>query len=185
MLSDPQPPTRKCVSCRATKELGYFYRAEGFALGHMDECKLCHGMRMERERRSSILDRNEAKRIVQDAKNRPCMDCGGQFMPRAMEFDHVPERGDKLFNLSQVPTGADVTMIHREMAKCDVVCANCHRARTAGRKALRPKKSLRDKLLYQLEKHPYAADMVAADRGMILRGELPPRQRKANGRYTK
>ncbi len=68
------------------------------------------------------------QKILEDLKSVPCADCGGTFPHYVMEFDHVPERGPKKYNITN---GAN----HRrdwqeEVAKCDVVCANCHKART-------------------------------------------------------
>ena len=40
------------------------------------------------------------RKEVHDLKNKPCMDCGHSFPPYVMEFDHVPERGKKLFNIA-------------------------------------------------------------------------------------
>ena len=62
---------------------------------------------------------------------RPCKDCGGKFHPDAMDFDHC--RGKKLFEISKA--GAKPLLrIATEIAKCDLVCANCHRIRTASRR---------------------------------------------------
>jgi hypothetical protein len=73
------------------------------------------------------------KRVwVDKQKFRPCADCGGTFPPECMDFDHV--RGEKLFNLGQC-SGRSIVALGAEIAKCDVVCANCHRIRTRRRKA--------------------------------------------------
>jgi len=44
-----------------------------------------------------------------------------------MDFDHV--RGRKLFDIAQ---GKELSMasVRREIKKCDLVCANCHRIRS-------------------------------------------------------
>lgn len=63
-----------------------------------------------------------------------CSDCGVQYPPWVMEFDHV--RGEKLFNVSAPPT-LDRDSLMAEAAKCEIVCANCHRQRTRQR-ATRP-----------------------------------------------
>ena len=59
-----------------------------------------------------------------------CMDCGGHFHPHAMEFDHV--RGEKWKTISLLAGGGRCSLerFEEELAKCDVVCANCHRVRT-------------------------------------------------------
>jgi hypothetical protein len=45
-----------------------------------------------------------------------------------MDFDHV--RGSKAGNVSEMIGSATVMALLTEIAKCDVVCANCHRLRT-------------------------------------------------------
>ncbi len=69
---------------------------------------------------------------VMSVKSGPCTDCRNKFHPHAMEFDHC--RGIKSFDISRSP-GKSLTRIKAEIAKCDLVCANCHRIRTASRTA--------------------------------------------------
>lgn len=59
-------------------------------------------------------------------KSVPCADCGIQYQPWQMQFDHV--RGEKLFGISDFR--ASEAAVIAEVAKCDVVCANCHADRT-------------------------------------------------------
>ena len=76
-----------------------------------------------------------SKRVIcQNAKARPCTDCGVQFASCAMDFDHV--RGPKLFNIS-FHSGYTYEQLLAEIEKCEVVCSNCHRIRTAKRKGPR------------------------------------------------
>lgn len=67
--------------------------------------------------------------IIQDLKRRPCEDCGGSFHPACMQFDHVPGRGDKFKDVSKM-TNYKLDRVYEEVAKCDLVCANCHALRT-------------------------------------------------------
>ena len=62
-----------------------------------------------------------------------CYDCGYRAHPLALECDHVPGRGKKLFTIGAAGHRS-LTEIIAELEKCDVVCANCHRIRTADRK---------------------------------------------------
>lgn len=74
-----------------------------------------------------------ARAILEKYKVRVgCKDCKGLFLPEALDFDHVPGRGHKLFNLA-APFGWTAREIAAEFRKCDVVCANCHRTRTRRR----------------------------------------------------
>lgn len=72
--------------------------------------------------------------LVRSMKAKPCADCGVEYPYYIMQFDHV--RGTKRFNistLSQSHSHAWSMTVERamaEMEKCDVVCANCHAART-------------------------------------------------------
>lgn len=66
------------------------------------------------------------------AKATPCADCGGSFPHYVMEFDHVPERGTKKTSIGAICGSRKMTAktVKVEMAKCDLVCANCHKIRT-------------------------------------------------------
>ena len=78
----------------------------------------------ERVKRKRVRQRQ----LLRAAKQKPCADCGVQYPSYVMDFDHV--RSTKLFNLSTCTnTLRGVQAIEDEIAKCDVVCANCHRLR--------------------------------------------------------
>jgi hypothetical protein len=66
------------------------------------------------------------KLIVIAAKDVPCADCGVKYPTCVMQFDHV--RGEKKFNIGGGVRG--ISSIIAEIAKCEVVCANCHALRT-------------------------------------------------------
>jgi hypothetical protein len=69
------------------------------------------------------------RQILAVEKNKPCMDCGREYPPCVMEFDHV--RGEKKFEISKIKYS--VGALRAELAKCELVCANCHRIRTMNR----------------------------------------------------
>jgi hypothetical protein len=46
-----------------------------------------------------------------------------------MDFDHR-DPALKLFNISEYGVKCALAVLIAEIAKCDVVCANCHRQRT-------------------------------------------------------
>jgi hypothetical protein len=62
-------------------------------------------------------------------RSHPCIDCGETDV-RVLQFDHC--RGQKKAEVSRlIREGYSLEVIKAEMAKCDVVCANCHIRRTA------------------------------------------------------
>ncbi len=63
----------------------------------------------------------------------PCADCGLSFPPCAMDFDHR-DPTTKRTAVSRMIGRAGVAAIMAEVAKCDIVCANCHRERTFRRR---------------------------------------------------
>lgn len=69
-----------------------------------------------------------SRTLVLKAKDQPCADCGIQYPPCVMEFDHV--RGTKSFNIGGNSSWLSHQKLLKEIEKCDVVCANCHAMRT-------------------------------------------------------
>lgn len=71
------------------------------------------------------------KAIINGAKDRPCADCGKEFPPCVMDFDHAPGTREmprtRGFTSWSMSVGID--RLKAEIAKCEVVCANCHRLR--------------------------------------------------------
>ena len=63
--------------------------------------------------------------------SRGCADCGYNAHPAALHFDHLPGNV-KVGNISELRNLAWKTLLD-EIAKCEVVCANCHAVRTESR----------------------------------------------------
>lgn len=68
---------------------------------------------------------------VASLKDSPCTDCGVKYPPYVMQFDHV--HGQKRRNVSEMLTSS-LESILEEISKCELVCANCHAARTHKRR---------------------------------------------------
>ncbi len=82
-----------------------------------------------------------AAHVARRKRGGVCVDCGLQpDNPTVLDYDHV--RGSKVFEVSKARArGSSPEEIDAEIAKCDLVCANCHRLRTASRcPSRRPKK---------------------------------------------
>lgn len=57
----------------------------------------------------------------------PCDDCNLLWHPLVMSFDHT-DRTSKLGNISDMRTGSP-EVFSNEIAKCEIVCLNCHQMR--------------------------------------------------------
>ena len=60
--------------------------------------------------------------------DRGCAKCGYNTHPAALDFNHV--HGEKSFGVGQDPKVAMHKLLE-EIAKCEILCANCHRVHTA------------------------------------------------------
>lgn len=98
---------------------------------------------MKSEKSSVAKQKAYLSRYIQDLKNRtPCMDCKESYPYYVMDFDHV--RGRKHKNVMELIPTLSKKKIDEEIAKCEIVCSNCHRIRTHGRKTVK-QNSLKDK----------------------------------------
>lgn len=69
--------------------------------------------------------------VMQYKLDRGCADCGYSAHPAALDFDHRPGTT----KVRDIKSGRQLgwQALMDEIAKCDVVCANCHRIRTVNR----------------------------------------------------
>ena len=126
-----------CPSCETEKTDSEFHKEAKRKDGLASQCKTCRSKHYQNTypgKKDQIRRNVEAYRLVlatqvNALKTGPCMDCGGRFPPCAMDFDH--RDGDtKLASVSRLIAASSWARIEAEIAKCDLVCANCHRIRT-------------------------------------------------------
>tara|TARA_R110001583_G_C5432044_1_gene388950 strand:+ start:131 stop:418 length:288 start_codon:yes stop_codon:yes gene_type:complete len=55
-----------------------------------------------------------------------CVDCGEKDSI-VLDFDHV--RGEKVGSIADMGSSHSISSLKKEMRKCEVRCANCHRRR--------------------------------------------------------
>lgn len=132
---------KRCGECGEVKPLAEFHLNSRSRDGRQWRCKTCN-IRINREWyanhpevKSGRMSTNARQRrldahwrILDYLRAHPCVDCGERD-PVVLDFDHLR---DKVKNISAM-------LRHRwdavlaEIDKCEVVCANCHRRRTARR----------------------------------------------------
>lgn len=133
---------RRCARCGEVKPLGDFaggLRRSGKVDIYCKPCRSAYGKEHYAANRQRYIDL-EAKRKRARVQKRmrylldyfqanPCVDCG-EGDPLVLEFDHVRA---KCFDICRGLPERNWESILEEIAKCEVVCANCHRRRTAKR----------------------------------------------------
>lgn len=131
-----------CTGCGESKPEDDFHYKEKSKGTRRANCKRCvsekqkHNWQGGKLREGNYLSK---KKRVEAGRDyiwnylilNPCVECG-EADPIVLEFDHVGT--DKVDNVSRMLTQfCGLETIKAEIAKCEVVCANCHRKRTASR----------------------------------------------------
>jgi len=80
----------------------------------------------ERSRDFALKNYDLIREYIDAAKDFPCMDCGISYPSYVMDFDHRDPKTKKI----NVGRARSLKAAKEEIAKCDLVCANCHRERT-------------------------------------------------------
>ena len=87
----------------------------------------------QRDRRSNV------RKFIQQYKNENniCTDCKISWPAHILQFDHLK---DKSFTISGLGAKQkNIEDIKKEIAKCEIVCANCHAHRTFMRSINKPR----------------------------------------------
>lgn len=127
--SNPAQVAKRCSKCKEPNEL---VSGKGY-------CKLCQRemSKSHYERnRQSYYDRNERRKkannlFLKEYKDNPCLDCGNSYPYYVMDLHHR-DGEEKEALISQLVNKTTLPRLKRELAKCDLLCANCHRERTFG-----------------------------------------------------
>jgi hypothetical protein len=136
-------PTLKCYRCAELKPAADFAwrrRAKGQRDSLCRSCRSAYGKEHYAAHRQRYIEQAaEQKRrlrlertalLIEFFKTHPCTDCG-EADPVVLEFDHLR---NKAFTIGTDLLQRQWQTIVEEIAKCEVVCANCHRRRTARRR---------------------------------------------------
>jgi hypothetical protein len=139
--SSPSRSTKICFRCKVEKlEEEFNWKVRD--VERMWCCRSCWRVYIAahyHKNRALYKARNKTRAakiraLLRKLKDFPCVDCKQSFPSYVMDFDHLK---DKKFCLAacvaKYPSDEQIML---EVAKCDVVCANCHRIRTHKRRSL-------------------------------------------------
>jgi hypothetical protein len=116
-----------CANCHAIRTYKWIKFEDVFASRPKGTSRLLARRTAYRETHSKLLA---------ELRTIPCLDCGGTLPFFVMQFDHRDPR-EKKYLVSQMVGRAGTKTILAEIAKCDIVCTNCHRERTYRRRCAR------------------------------------------------
>ena len=130
---------KHCSKCECEKDEIEFSRRRKNGL-RLNQCKTCvkayqaahyHANKQQYFDRNAIY-RKKVAELIKAMKEKPCADCEQSYPPWVMDFDHREEE-IKFKDISRLTGNSSLGIVLREIEKCDVVCANCHRQRTHAR----------------------------------------------------
>jgi hypothetical protein len=133
---------KRCPRCQEFKSRSEFPTRDKASMRPNAYCKPCQSEYSKDHYRQHSVKHNQRRYINSKryrSQNRqkaleylqahPCVDCG-EDDPVVLEFDHV--RGQKVLEICcLVARASSWERIEKEIAKCEVRCANCHRRKTA------------------------------------------------------
>ena len=127
---------KKCSTCNVNKALEDFAYSSRAKDQRQSVCRPCanevgranYEANKERYFAKAKERDTEMKDRIRKIKSEPCTDCGIMYPWYVMEFDHLR---DKEMEISKMMRRRMAwAKIEAEIAKCELVCANCHRERS-------------------------------------------------------
>lgn len=131
-----------CIYCSEEKNLEDFKRDKATKGGRGNICLVCarekgkafyHALPEEKKKIYNQAKQRAARRnqiwICEYLSNHPCVDCA-EVDIELLDLDHLDATTKVRDICSMVRGGYSLKRIQEEVAKCEVVCANCHRKRT-------------------------------------------------------
>ena len=135
----PVEAVKRCCTCKQVKPLDEFNKLARSRDGHQPSCRACnrkyhydnwdrHMSQIRRRKRHLRIENR--RRLFELLSASSCADCGISD-PLVLEFDHLRDKRNSIANL--ISGGFEWAYIEDEIARCEIVCANCHRRRTVRR----------------------------------------------------
>ena len=134
--------SKTCTKCGCEKDLLSFPARKTSKDGRSSWCRVCYKENWDTryyENHQHYRDsHNTSRRKIREENSRkvfdyltahPCVNCGESDLI-VLEFDHR-DRNDKIENISNLATHSSWKRLELEIEKCDVLCANCHRRKSA------------------------------------------------------
>jgi len=110
-----------CPDCKNYYPSDKFYWKNIYNNKQVAKCKICHEI-LRKKRRLILIE------YVTPLLKRGCVDCGETEFA-VLEFDHIIKTKTDIRVSGIISGGQHLPRLKRELAKCEVRCANCHTRR--------------------------------------------------------
>ncbi len=116
---------RTCTKCKTSKDSSEFYLGSTQRGNWCKECYKIYVKAYEARCKQEIQDWKEST---------PCADCGQTYPHYVMEFDHLKGRPKGKDHFAGAKTSIPRLLAKMEAYQVELVCSNCHSARTYHRR---------------------------------------------------
>jgi hypothetical protein len=138
----PEISIKLCTKCELEKSLDLFPARKASKDGKASWCRACYKVnwqqryydnhqhyRQSHNKSRNKIRENNARMVFEYLEKHSCLICH-ESDPVVLEFDHR-DKDDKIENISNLILHGTWEQIQKEIEKCDVLCANCHRRKSA------------------------------------------------------
>lgn len=133
--ANPLVANKVCIKCHLRLPSSSFYPHRRSSDGLGSTCRKCaakyNAERNQTPEAKAIAQARDAERsrlfyeVIRAAKDVPCTRCGNCFPSVCMDFHHR-DPATKQYGVALM-LRCSLDKVRAEIAKCDVLCANCHR----------------------------------------------------------
>jgi hypothetical protein len=126
---------KKCGKCNTEKNLSEFNKNKAKNDGHSATCRNCmksYTRNHYKENKSYYINKNRKWKekvlsFLKEYKENICCEKCGENHPSTLDFHHL-DTDEKEFEISRWRQKAStIKKLKKEIEKCIVLCANCHR----------------------------------------------------------
>ena len=134
---------RRCSRCQRRLPTRGFARYGDSYQSYCRGCQKEYDAEWYRANKAKRQAKVKADRLAHTAwldslkEGKPCADCGRTYPPYVMEWHHLPGAEKALVLADTRRAAHSKELILAEIAKCELICANCHRERTFGARTKR------------------------------------------------
>ena len=134
--------TKHCNTCDKTLSITQFsfrVKAKGTRQSKCKSCTLPYNRAyyslnsvkcISQTNTRAAVRKGKLRKYIEDNMDLRCVKCGYDKLP-ALDFDHL-DPATKEYNVSQlISSGCSLERLMNEIAKCRILCSNCHRLSTA------------------------------------------------------
>ena len=127
----------KCLMLLPASEFNFRSQQSGSLQSKCRTCQNTYNRSHYRKNKKAYYDsvkrtKRRLQSLIREAKDVPCHDCGVRYPYFVMQFDHL-DPDAKINDVSRMVSCGSPGKLLDEIAKCEVVCANCHAYRTHSR----------------------------------------------------